>query len=157
MTFISGGYTATLGGSSLGQIQAGFTIDHQIFKRLITGDNYADTVQDGINRGMGVHISMTLLEYNAAAAATALWPYGSTYLTFSEKVGQIDVQQSKVDSLILTAVAGPPAATVPATITCLKTILAENHNVSMLFAPDLRTIPLRMRVYPVAGVFGTLT
>lgn len=157
MTFISGGYTATLGAASLGQIQSGYNIDHQIFKRLITGDDYADTPVEGVNRGMAVFISMVLLEYNAAAAASAMWPYGSAYLTFDQKVGKLDVASSLVSSLILTAVSGPPAATAPATITLARSILAEGSNVSLLFAPDLRTIPLRMRVYPNAGVFGTLT
>jgi hypothetical protein len=163
MSFISGAYTATLGGSDLGQIEAGFTIDHVLFKRLITGDNFGEGPQEGINLGSAVHIAYNLLEYNAAGAAGALWPYGTGYLTHSSIVGTQDIQSSLVASLILTALAGTPASATPASITLPRSILAEGFNVAMLFSPDLRVVPIRQRVYPTqsapgaAAIFGTTT
>lgn len=156
MSFIAGGYTATFDSSALGQIEAGFTLDFSFMKRIITGDNFAESPQDAVFRGMAAFIQYTLLEYNAAGAIKAMWPYGTTFLTLASKVGVLD--SSVVKSLVLTAVAGTPAAATPATLTLPRSILAPNYPVNLLFAPDLRTVPIRQQCYPDAnGVFGTIT
>lgn len=155
MSFIAGQYTATLGGSTLGQINGGQTIEHTVFKRIITGDNHAKAAQDAVYQGEDVFIQYLLMEYNATSARAAFWPYGSTYLTGGIR-GRLD--SAIYASLVLTALAGTPAAAAPATITCAKTILAEGFPVGILFAPDLREVPVRQRIYPNDSyVYGTLT
>lgn len=160
MSSIAGKYAVTItppAGSplSVGQLKRGIGIEHQVFKQLITGDNFAEAPQDAVFRGIAVFTQMTLLEYNAAGAASAFWPYGSTYLT-GGVIGRLD--SALAGSMILTALAGTPAAAAPATITMLLSILAEGFPVSLLYAPELREIPIRQRVYPNAShVFGTLT
>jgi len=156
MSFIAGAYTATLDASAVGQIEKGLNLEFSFFKRIITGDNFGDTPQDAIYRGAQAFIQYTLLEYNAAAVIKAIWPYGTVLLNMATKVGNLD--SGSIKSLIMTATAGTPAAAAPATLTLPLTILAANYPINLLFAPDLRTVPLRQQVYPSSqGVFGTLT
>lgn len=157
MAFKAGSYTATLAASTLGQMQAGFTASHNFFLSPVTGDNFARTVQDEIFQGGDVSIAYTLLEFNAAAARTAYWPFGPNWLNMSTQVGNLVVQDELVDQLILTAVAGTPAATIgPATITLPRTMLTAG--VDQLLSPELHVVPIRQRAYIDAnGVFGTLT
>lgn len=156
MSFIAGRYTVSYDAGAVGQIEAGITLEHAVFKQLITGDNFAQTPQDGIFQGMEVFAQFALLEYNAAKAAAALWPYGSTYLTMDTVIGTLDVTVN-AKTLLLTALAGTPAAATPATITMNEAVLQEGFVSSIIFDPNLRTVPLRMRIYPVNGVFGTTT
>lgn len=156
MSFIAGKYSVTLGGSSVGQIQEGITLEHQVFKQLITGDNFAQTPQDAVFQGMAQFAQYTLLEYNATAARAAFYPYGSAWLTMDAVIGTLD--SANASQLVLTALSGTPAASAPATATLPLAILAEGFPVGILMAPALRTIPIRQRVYPnSSGVFGTLT
>lgn len=153
MSFIAGGYTVTFDGATVGQIENGITFDHNASKRLITGDNFAETPQDAVFRGMQAFAQYSLMEWDAASAEVALWPYGNDWLNMSTKVGVLDSTLWK--TLALTRVI---AASTPAGVSCTRAILAEGHNVSALFAPDLRTVPIRQRLYPDSdGKFGTLS
>lgn len=155
MSFICGRYSATLAANALGQTADGYRVSHQLFKRLITGDAFAQTPQDAILQGAEMFIQARLIEYNAAGALNAFWPLASTIYDMGV-IGRLDT--AIADSLILTALASTPAAATPATATFLLTTLAEGFPVELLFAPDLREIPLRLRVYPSSqGVFGTQT
>lgn len=155
MSFICGRYTATLGAQSLGQTADGYRVSHSLFKRLITGDALAQTPQDAIVQGAEMFVAARLIEYNAAGALNAFWPLAATIYDMGV-IGRLD--SAVADSLVLTAVASTPAAAAPATATFLLTTLAEGFPVELLFAPDLREVPLRMRVYPnSSGVFGTQT
>lgn len=159
MSFVAGQYTATLAASTVGQIERGINSTHSFMKQLIVGDNFAQAVQDAVFLGADVVFDYRLMEYNAAAVRQAMWPYGSTWLSVTSVLGTMDVQNSIVAQLILTALAGTPAATSgPATITLPKVILRENFPVNILFAPELRVIPISQRVYPSStNVYGTLT
>lgn len=157
MSFIAGGYTVTYNGNTLGQIANGIRVSHEFFKRMITGDSYGETPQDGVYRGGQMFAEMTLLEYNATGAQLAFWPYNATIFTLGT-VGRLDVASSLAKSLVLTAVAGTTAAAAPASQTHLTSILREGFPVELLYAPDLREVPLAMRIYPnSSGVFGTQT
>jgi hypothetical protein len=156
MSFIAGRYTATWNSLALGQTAEGLRLSHQFFKRLITGDAYAESPQDAVYRGAEVTAAFRLIEYDAAALPTIMWPYSATFLSMGV-IGRTDVGSAIAKSLILTAMAGTPAAATPASLTLPQSILQEGFPVEILFAPDLREVPLRMRVYPVNGVFGTQT
>lgn len=156
MSFIAGQYTATYGGAAVGQAAEGFRLSHQFFKRLITGDSYAEAPQDAVYRGAAVELGFTAIEYNAAAMASLIWPYGT--LLDMGRVGRTDVGSSLTKALVLTAVAGTPAANAPASLTLTAAILKEGFPVDLLMAPDLREVPLRLRAYPnTSGIFGTAT
>ena len=157
MAFIAGRYTATWNNLALGQTAEGFRLSHQFFKRLITGDAFAEAPQDAVYRGSELTIAYRLIQYDAAAAQTLMWPYSATLFDMGV-IGRTDVGSAIAKSLILTAVAGTPAAATPATLTFPTSILQEGFPVELLFAPDLREIPMRQRIYPnSSGVFGTQT
>lgn len=157
MSFLSGRYSATWNSLALGQTADGIRLIHQLFKRLITGDAMAETPQDAVLRGAEMAIAFRLIEYDAAAVQTLKWPLSATKWNMGV-IGRTDVGSAVALSLVLTAVAGTPAATTPATATFLTSVLHENFPVEVLFAPDLREVPIRMRVYPnSSGVFGTET
>lgn len=154
MSFIAGPYTATYKGQSLGQAADGYRVSHQFFKRMILGDSFAQAPQDEVYQGVEMFITFRLIEYDAAGVASAMWPYGA-FLTMGQ-VGRVSKQQSLTGALVLTAVAGTPAASAPASVTLTNAIIAEGFPVELLFAPDLREIPIRQRAFPnAAGVFGS--
>ncbi len=157
MSFIAGKYAITLGASTVGQTgNDTVRVSHQVFKEIITGDNFAETPQDAVFRGMSAFLQYTMLEYNATAAASAFWPYGSSYPDMDTVIGTLD--SANAAQTVMTALSGTPAAATPATLTFPLTILAPNFPVEILFAPMLRRVPIRQQIYPNgSGVFGTVT
>lgn len=164
-TFVAGAYTATYNAKASGQAAQGYRISHSFFKRLVTGDLGGDTPQDGIYRGREQFISYELIEAVSAAIPDLVDPYASTLGTPHTMgvIGTLDVGYSgftgKAKQLILTAVTGSSADdSGPATITFPLSIIAETFPVDVLYAPDLRQVPIRQRIYPnESGVFGTET
>ncbi len=155
MSFVAGQYTVTLGGSTVGQLREGIALEHTVFKEPITGDNHAKARQDAVYQGEDLTVDYVLLEYNATAARAAFWPYGATYLTGGVR-GRLDTAVAA--QLVATALAGTPAAALPATFTLPRCILSAGFPVRLLFVPALRTIPIRQDIYPDASyVYGTLT
>ena len=155
MGFIAGKYTVTFGPSGsllpIGQIAAGITLEHAVSKQLITGDNEGQTVQDAVFQGHNVFAEFTMMEYDDDRARDVFWPYGTEGV--QGVMGRLDVQLPVAAHLMLTALAGTPAAGAtltdgPQSLTAEKAILAEDFPVRMLFAPALRDIPVRLRLYP---------
>jgi hypothetical protein len=146
MGFTSGRYTATWNNLALGQTADGFRVSHSFMKRLIAGDKFGEAAQDAVIRGMDVSVEMRLIEFDAAAIQTLINPYSSGY-TMGSSVGKLDVGSSFVKSLVLTAVDVSPGP-LPATLTLYQTILHEGFPVTLLHAPDLREVPIRLRAYP---------
>jgi hypothetical protein len=167
--FVAGGYTSTWypqrtdgasGGLALGQTAQGYRLSHNFFKRIITGDKRAQAPQDAVYQGAEMHIQFNLIEYLEAGIASIMWPYGN-YLSMGV-VGRLDVQQGLTGCLILTAVTGTPAAATnfaPKALTLPRCMLSEGFPVELLMAPDLKEVPIRLRIYPAdsADTFGSQT
>jgi hypothetical protein len=115
-------------------------------KRLITGDKWGDTAQDAIIRGMEVFAEFRLIEFDAGAVQAMINPYGTGY-AIGDHVGKLVVQNTFVKSLVLTAAQTNPGP-LPLSSTLFSTIIAENYPVSLLMAPDLREVPMRLRAFP---------
>ena len=164
MSFISGPYTVTYDGATIGQLFEGLTFSVVHHKEIITGDNLARAAQDAVYQGTDMTSDFTLSEWDQAKAILLYNPYGATWLVTSV-VGRVDYQQSLVKSLVLTAVAGTPAATAAnsATVTLPQTIIHEEFPVSHIFRPQHRRVPVRVRHYPeinastLAATYGTAT
>ncbi len=154
MSFLSGAYTVTYGGATIGQVNGGTTIEHFANKQLVTGDNQGLSPQDSVFQGYEVFMEMQLMEYDQAQAKAAFWPYAAQYGQ-AGVVGRLDVQSSLTSIIVLTAVTGTPAQVIgdPLTLTAGRAILAEGFPVRMLFAPRTREIPLRFRLYQQANNF----
>lgn len=163
--FVAGPYTATYGGLDLGLTTQGFTVSHEFFKRMITGDQFGDGPVNAVYRGRAQFVEFESLEAEKAGVYALAEPYGSTATSLNSGViGQFDVAAGDgtgtcagvSSSLVLTKVA--TSCATPVTLTFPLAILAEGYPVRALYGQDLRTIPLRMRVYPSSsGVFGTRT
>lgn len=147
--FIAGKYDVTYGGTTVGQTD-GVRIGWRMHGQPVTGDNFGDSVQDFIYRGADVWISMVLMEYNQAQAREAFWPYavdgGEPDLGLTGTIGRLN--SGLTQALVLTALAGTPAAASPATITVDKAILAPGHQIQLLLDPNLRTVPIRFNCVP---------
>lgn len=108
-------------------------------------DVYGDTMLDIIYRGCDWFFQTEFKEYRAGPIAVA-FPWGAIGV-----LGTIGRLGSDVAlPLVLTATAGTPAATTPATLTAPKAILAPNSNPRAQFNSRLRTLPVRMVLLPVS-------
>ena len=149
MAFIAGKYDATFANVATGQIEDGYEIEHSVSQEDIVGQDMGDSVQDGVYRGGNMFISFTLLEFSISSAMLSLWWMHSNTLGRMGKIGTL-IQQNFAQSLVLTALAGTPAAGGGAvgSLTAAKCCWAPNFDVRILFAPRLRRVPLRLRLYP---------
>lgn len=167
--FIAGPYTATYNGKALGQSADGWRLSHQFFKRIITGDLAGDSPQDAIYRGREQMLSGRLIEATQAGIPDLIDPYAGTVGTpWTHGVtGLLDIRGagggtpvSRCKPLVLTALTGTSAYTdTQKTITLPLSILAEGFPIEILLAPDLREVPIRMRIYFDAStlLFGSNT
>ena len=156
MTFIAGRYTSTWNALSAGQVADGYRLSPQLLMRNITGDGGGQTVQDAVYQGAGVEIGFTIIEYDAAAVQTLIWPVSATLFDMGV-IGKLAVAGSLAKQLVLTRVSSSTTAS-PATLTLPLTMLKENYPVNLLMASDLKEVPLLLRVFPnSSGVFGTQT
>lgn len=147
MPFISGGYSVTLGGSTLGQIEDGIRQRYSFAGEAVRGDNMGDTVQDVVFRGLSdyMYFDMVLTEYNASGALAAFWYWSTTFGTIDDGiVGK--TLYGLASSLVLTKVAGPSAT--PSTLTAAHCILAPGNSVELLYAPRLKRVPLSFICLP---------
>jgi len=159
-TLICGQYTVTWNSNALGVMlgDSGLpTIENSNKGEPVANtDAYGKTTIDAIYQGGDYFASMTCLEYKANTIA-AWWPFGS--LGVMGTIGRLYYNLSQ--PLVLTAVAGTPAASSPATLTASKAILAPGFSSRLLFGPTLRNVPLRFQLLPyliggtTAGWFST--
>lgn len=159
--FVAGPYTATYNGVALGLTTQGFTLSHEFFKRLITGDVFGDGPVNAIYRGRAQFVEFEALEAESTGVIALTEPYGAGTPLVSGVIGQFDQTVGDCTgvskALVLTKVSGSCAT--PATVSLPLAVLAEGYPVRALYGQDLRTIPLRLRIYPddTTGVFGTRT
>lgn len=146
MGFIAGGYSLTLAGSTLGQIENGIEFEWVQGGETISGDSLGDTAQDGVYRGGNLFANFTLLEYNATSALAAFWPYSGTFGRVGTMGALFSTKMAALVGTLLTALQG--GSVTPTTITASKALLAPDYPVKMLFAPRLRRVPLRFQLFP---------
>jgi hypothetical protein len=150
--FAAGRYAVVWNSLSLGLFQSregSPGIEQRKFGQLIQGtDRWGDMPLGLIRRGSEAFWSGTLMEW-AAPTVVAAWPDATTVTTMGvvAAVGADDYDFSQ--ALVLTAQTGTPAATTgPATITASKAYLAENFPIRYFLDSMLRSLPMRMRLYP---------
>jgi len=157
MTFIAGAFTGQIGGLEVGQAAEGFTIEWFSNQQPITGDVSGRTPQDHVLQNIEVFIEVTMLEWDATGAQALFWPFHATFGR-GPVIGSLG-STIAFPQLVLTEVAGTTAAAVvgQSVWTFPDVQLQEGFPVRILFAPALRDIVLRLRVYPDASnVFFTV-
>lgn len=159
-TIIAGQYTVTYGGVALGIFEGDAQVPaiewvHKT-EPIANTDAYGKTTIDHIGQGLDAFFSGTCLEYKAGPIS-AMWPL-STTLGRLGVIGRLYYDIAA--ALVLTAIAGTPAVTSPATLTASRSILAPGFNVKLLYGPTLRKVPLRLQLLPYTStvvVFFTTT
>ena len=143
-TFIAGRYSGSYNGGDIGITEQGFTLSltpHA--ERIAESDAYGQTLIELIFRGCDVGLILDSLEYKTASIAS-IWPWGS--LGTMGVIGRLG--SALAQSVILTAAAGTPAASTPATATFGRSLLSPGFNVNLLFNSKLRKVPIRYDVLP---------
>lgn len=146
-TIIAGQYTVTWNGVSVGMMEgdAGVpTLEQTSHAELISNTTtYGKSAIDGFYQGADWFASFTCLEYKPGSVA-AFWPYGL--------MGQMGIISRSLFALsaplVLTVVAGTPAAGSPNTISANNAILAPGFNGRLLYGPTLRKVPIRQILFP---------
>lgn len=155
-TFAPGEYTMTYGGAPVGMVTSGGQhLRYRVAKKKIKDTStYGDTLIDGIYRGMeAVQLMVTFKEW-LTNVQKAIWPYGTAPLDGTlGTIGRLD--SNLAQPIVLTAVAGTPAATNgPLTFTANLAILSDANDVDILFGPDERDVPVLfdLMLYDSGGV-----
>lgn len=108
---------------------------------------YGNQVIDYVMQGGGVFVVLTLKEWDAGSKAV-MWSFATAALQGNMPlVGTLF--NTFCGQLVLTALAGTPAATVgPVTITYPLCAILPGHNLDITMGPMERNIPLVLAVLP---------
>jgi hypothetical protein len=108
---------------------------------------YGKTTIDDIYQGLDCFAQFVALEYKAGSIA-AWWPWTAT-------IGQLGVIArlgfAMSAALVMTVVAGTPAAGSPNTVTAPNSLLLPGYSSRLVYGPTLRKLPIRMRLYPFSS------
>lgn len=155
--FMVGQYAVTYNAIALGLMEGEegvpTLIQRLLSKKINSSDKWGDMLIDAIRRGVDFQLKMVCLE--ALKASGAIWPFGSTQGLLVSPLGTLHTALAK--TLVMTALAGTPAATSPATRTATKALLASDHVAEIQFGPMVRAVPLVFDLFPYdtgAGVMG---
>jgi hypothetical protein len=154
---IAGRYTATWNAVALGIMYGDDpgipTIVTRNMVRLIDNtDRGGDMVMGGVYRGVRGRALMRCLEAYKAGVLAAKWPWGA-----DGKVGVIGRDPYDLaQALVLTAMAGTPAATKPASLTASKAVIAPDVDIKDTYGPILREVPLEFLLMPYDASGDTL-
>ena len=150
---ISGPYTATWNGSSLGvQNDDGYVlVGTYQGQEVNTSDAYGMTLVEAIWRGLNWRLRFRGLEFSRQGILNAIQAFGavgSVTTSFSPVLANVGDRMSKfAQSLVLTSVLGF-APTMPSTLTALSAIVAPQSNVEYLMTSRVREAPFEMVLLP---------
>lgn len=159
--FVAGRYTNAYNSVDVGISTDGVELQQDSAAEFIDRtDAYGDSIIDWVYRGGNVFLQYEAKAYKAGSI-TPFWPWGA--LGVMQAVGTTPAPIGRLASdvaaaTVLTALAGTPAASSPATLTASKSILAPNNPARLLFSSRLRTVPVRLQSLPTESVAsGTTT
>lgn len=167
-TFIAGRYSATYNSNDVGITKEGYelTLDTEM-EDIGETDAWGNTVIDGVWRGGNCFLQFTSVAYKTGSLG-AFWPWGGQLagagvlgilvddsIAAPNKLPIGTLASNQALALVLTAAAGTPAASTPATLTASKALLAKNNNGRLLFNSKLREVPVRLRFFPTTSASVT--
>src|SRR5262245_58723339 len=140
---IVGAYATTYDSIALGIFQGeeGYPTLRQIphSKPINSTDKYVKSKIDSIEQGVDYQFRGTLMEYPKALAAGVLYPF-ATFGKQPKPRGTLKYLHAR--ALVLTAIGGTTATNSPATLTAMKAVYADEHTIELIYAPDLRAVPV---------------
>jgi hypothetical protein len=143
--FPPGPYEMTYKGTSVGMMEGPIRGQDQHIAAAIRASLYGQTIIDWINQGMASFVAFTVKEWNAGAKA-AMWQAGDAP---GQCVEAGVLMNTRAGALVLTALAGTPAATEgPVTRTYALAMLLPGHNVDVTFGPEERNVAIVMVALP---------
>ncbi len=148
MSIISGPYTATFNGTSIGMTEDGFRIGVQLHHEDVRSDDFGDGPVDAIQRGVTYQVQCVSIEYDLIKAAIAkqVNALGESKTNVGKRLTDLAAP------LVLTAVTGTPADSAGniRTLTATKAILVTD--VEILLAARCRKGPVTFRLLPDPAV-----
>lgn len=155
-TLIAGQYSVTWNSVAMGIMegdQSVPTIEAQAESEPVAStDKYGRMNVDDVYLGANAFAQFVCYEYRAGTKA-CWWPWGSS-MWLTGVVARLGYSLSQ--ALVLTAIAGTPAAASPATLTASKSLLAFGYNTKLLYGPTIRKVPIRLRLYLYDTAGGAL-
>ena len=132
-TFAPGPYTATYNSNDVGIVEGPRRVQRSLEMGDMRGDEYGQSVIDGVYQGGQVFVMMTFKEWTANIKS-AIWPFDSDF----GDMGVIGRIASNIASaLVLTPVASTPAAGESnTTLTFNLALLAGGFNVDIPLGAD---------------------
>ena len=153
---IAGRFSSTYGAADLGVTNdPGYKLSFTPSWELIQGtDAYADNVIEAIFLGLSqVSLDFITKEIKAGPAA-AITPFTTFGFTGAQVFQSGLVGRRATDivgQVIMSATAGTPAASTPASMTFPYSMLHENVPVDQIYGARHRTIPIRFRILAYAN------
>jgi hypothetical protein len=146
----------------------GFSLRWVIHKQKIGPDGtdrFGLARLENVIRGGDWNLIFRCREY-ASGNLNVAWPYGRVSLTLSPggnanfapvmaQAGCTDDGSGFTGSLVLTAIAGTPAALNPATLTAAKVVNADANQGDMMFTSKAREVPVNLELLPYSQTYGT--
>lgn len=153
LTLIAGRYTITFNSIAIGVLQSDGSSDPRIdlipHSQPIKGtDGWGDGTIDHISRGSDAFLSLVCMEYKAGSYGAA-WPWGAAVGYFLPAGYTMGNTHAK--ALVMTAIAGPTAATAPATITATYALPTPETTIALMYGPTLRKIPIQFQFLPYSS------
>lgn len=159
-SIIVGQYTVTWNSVAMGIMvgEEGLPTIYQFqrSKPINKTDKYGATKIDSVYLGKDYVAEYLCQEYKTGTIA-AYDPYGSSFGLLGT-IGRL--KYNLAQALVLTVVAGTPAAGSPNTLTANKAILADDHQGKLVYGPEVRTVPIKqdLLLYDTgSGVYGAFT
>jgi hypothetical protein len=148
-TFVAGRYSGTYNAVDTGVTEEGYEIEQDSKAELIENtDAYGDAIVDWIYRGGNCRLSFLSDTYKAGAI-TPFWPWTATLGQGWSAAAPIGRLASAVaQAMVLTAIAGTPAAAAPASVTATLSLLAPNSPAKLLYHSRLRKVQINLQVLP---------
>jgi len=156
--FVAGRYSATIAypgdtAKSLGIMEEGYNVRWTKSTDLINRtDAYGDTLIEGFYQGINMNVSCVAKEW-LEAVIDSMQPFNAWAGTGADTFDLGTIGRAETDNagiLVLTATAGTPAASSPTSMTFTYAI-QDDTDVTMLFGPRHRVMPLNFRIYPYSS------
>lgn len=158
MSFIAGHFTASFNSSSIGGTREGFRIITTMHHQPVISDAAGEMQVDGVQQGADVIVECDYIDYDSMSAALFTQTGGQG--TTESNVGKLFAATSGLaKSLVLTSVAGTPAAGDTGSITFTFAHAIPADDIEVLLASKLRQGRMRFRCFPdpTTGVTYTTT
>lgn len=140
--YVSGHYDATYGGTTIGSTEQGFRIHLRQHEVGVNDDAFGEGNPDMIQAGADYEIELIAIEYSKFKTAMGIQTAGIGHT--NDNVGKL--LSSMASALVLTPVAGTPAASYGNTATAPLAILIGDIDWNNSY--NLRKINARFRCLP---------